>query len=514
MNKNQMYAAIFNGVKDGIVLVNKQTGRVVECNSEFENLTGRKKKELIDMKVWDLRPEEMKEEAKRFFSKVSKVGTVRSDEVIFEKPDGKRTSIELISNVIKFGNNDYLCAVVRDNTEKKSNEKELKKYRDHLQDLVNERTSELSRINKQLKRSEKRYHSIFTEAKDGIVLIDISTKKIVDCNPEFERQTGRKLRELKKMYIWELRPPEKIEAAKQRFEIIMKKGFGRSSDLELQKPDGEMTYIDFVTKKQKIGNKYYSHSISRDITDKYLLDMKIQKMLEEERKLRLQLESEIKKRHEFSQALIHELKTPLTAILLSTESLKKKQKSNMENRLIENIDAGTIHLEKRINELLDITKGEIGLLTIKPQTLGIIEEFDEISKAIFEKVHKNNQTIAFDIPKELITVWADPDRFQQIITNLIDNAIKFNKINGRILVVAKRLDSNVVFTVKDEGCGIDKGNQEKIFKPYFRIEQDDRSGLGLGLSLAKMLVELHNGEMWVESEKGKGSAFSFSLPIQ
>jgi PAS domain S-box-containing protein len=119
-----------------------------------------------------------------------------------------------------------------------------------------------------LRESEEKYRTLFNEARDGIALIEIETGQIIDCNAEFENQTGRKLKQLKKMKIWEVRPSEKIEAAKKKFFETKVKGTGGSKELEFQKPNGEIVPVEFVSRVVKIQDKQYIQSNVRDITER------------------------------------------------------------------------------------------------------------------------------------------------------------------------------------------------------------------------------------------------------
>ncbi len=142
---------------------------------------------------------------------------------------------------------------------------QLMNYSRTLEGKVRERT-------KELRESEEKYRAIFSEARDGIVLIDAKTGCIVDCNPEFERQTGRTLEELRKMKIWEVRSPEKAETAKKKFFKLMEKRTGGSSELEFQGPDGKNVPIEFGSTMVKIRSRQYIQSIARDITERKKLE--------------------------------------------------------------------------------------------------------------------------------------------------------------------------------------------------------------------------------------------------
>ena len=118
-----------------------------------------------------------------------------------------------------------------------------------------------------LPEPEEWYRTIFSEASDGIALIDYRTGNICDCNPEFEKQTGRKLGQLKEMKVWEIRPPEKAESAREKFLEIQREGAGESTELDLQKPDGEIVPVEFKAKVIEFGGRRYIQSIVRDITE-------------------------------------------------------------------------------------------------------------------------------------------------------------------------------------------------------------------------------------------------------
>jgi signal transduction histidine kinase len=129
---------------------------------------------------------------------------------------------------------------------------------------------------------------------------------------------------------------------------------------------------------------------------------------------------------------------------------------------------------------------------------------------------KKGQVLTFEAPSSLASVWADEDRLRQVVLNLINNALKFTSSGGKITLRARDDGANLIVEVQDTGRGMSKEEQAWLFEPYHRLESEvgHLSGLGLGLSLSKTLVELHGGKIWVESEKGKGSTFSFSLPLR
>jgi signal transduction histidine kinase len=184
--------------------------------------------------------------------------------------------------------------------------------------------------------------------------------------------------------------------------------------------------------------------------------------------------------------------------------------------LARNIEQGASNLNNRIDELLDLARGEIGMLHLNPQPVDLLRLLGEIADHMAPMVSSHGQTLTLDLPPSLPLVWADEDRLRQIVLNLLSNAAKFTPEGGKITLRARQKEANLVIEVQDSGHGISKKEQQRLFEPYHRLERDRErlSGLGLGLALCKTLVELHGGRIWVESKAGQGSTFIFSVPLK
>jgi signal transduction histidine kinase len=237
-----------------------------------------------------------------------------------------------------------------------------------------------------------------------------------------------------------------------------------------------------------------------------------------EREKRIKLEMEEKERLQFLNALAHELKTPVTAVVatvgLLIEELDAKTQSPAV-RLTQTIIRAIHKLEARLSELLDMAR--LGTLTFE-LNLELLDVRPLLQNVVSEQLpfaNEKNQSISLDIPSSVPMVLADHRRLEQIVVNLITNAIKFSGENGKIQIKLRRQSDKLVVVVKDDGPGVSEEEQERIFQPYYRIEADRQRfpGLGLGLALSKQLAERHGGSMWIESTAGKGSIFIFSLPI-
>jgi len=221
---------------------------------------------------------------------------------------------------------------------------------------------------------------------------------------------------------------------------------------------------------------------------------------------------------QFLNALAHELKTPVTAVVATAGLLIEELDPKGQNsavRLTQTIIRAIHKLEDRLSELLDMARiGSLAfelnleLLDVRPILQNVVDEQLPFAS-------EKNQSISLDILPSVPIVLADQRRLEQIVVNLVTNAIKFSGENGKIEIKLRRKGNKLIVAVKDDGPGVSEEEQERIFQPYYRIEADRQRfpGLGLGLALSKQLVERHGGSMWIESTAGKGSIFTFSLPI-
>jgi PAS domain S-box-containing protein len=252
-----------------------------------------------------------------------------------------------------------------------------------------------------------------------------------------------------------------------------------------------------------------------DITEQELAEEKLEEDFEKERRLRQELQIEVQRRVEFTRALVHELKTPLTPIMSSSDLLVSGLTEEPWLSVAQNIQRGAVNLNKRIGELLDLARGEIGMLKLNPRRVDILKLLQHVGSEMSVVASSNGQTLKVELPESLPLPWADEDRLRQITQNLLVNATKFTPEGGTITLRAKEQNGSLIIEVQDTGYGIPEEEQRRLFRPYHRQigDREHLSGLGLGLALCKNLVQLHGGRIWVKSEEGKGATFSFSIPI-
>ncbi len=234
----------------------------------------------------------------------------------------------------------------------------------------------------------------------------------------------------------------------------------------------------------------------------------LQELYEKERKEREELIEEGKARAQFIHILAHELRTPLTPLMTSTEMLKdllaSEKKMRQCNKLADAALSSVKTLASRLDDLLDIARYTVGAFTIECQSMDIKVLLEEVASRFGAMVEENKQLLNVNVPPDLPPINADPNRLEQVIVNLLSNAVKFSPAGGCIELKARIDNGKLLVSVSDQGSGLSPEEQERIFKPYHRVEQDRQRlpGLGLGLAIAKQIIEAHGGKIYVESQRG------------
>lgn len=228
-----------------------------------------------------------------------------------------------------------------------------------------------------------------------------------------------------------------------------------------------------------------------------------------------------KMKAEFSAMVTHELKTPLVPIVGYTSLFlndKLGELTDAQKQKIEAIFRNAQRLTKLVQDILDMRKLELGAMTMNMQEVHCLELIKSATDILRPKADSKHVSLSYSVSgnTELLKVNCDEHRIIQVLTNLLDNALNFVQENiGRIEVVATATNSEVTISVVDNGSGIPSKKQAKLFTKFYQADTSltrRTSGAGLGLAISKNIIEAHLGRIWLESEEGKGSIFSFSLP--
>ena len=215
----------------------------------------------------------------------------------------------------------------------------------------------------------------------------------------------------------------------------------------------------------------------------------------------------------------HELRTPLNAIIGFSEVLGERMFGELNEKqaeYTEDILSSGRHLLSLINDILDLSKIEAGRMELEVTTFHLPDAIENALTLVRERASRHGIKLDRVIDDRLGDFTGDERKVKQILVNLLTNAVKFTPEGGQIKVEANLGDNAVIVSVTDTGIGIAPEDQEAIFEEFRQVGSNyaqKREGTGLGLTLTKKFIELHGGKLWVESEVGKGSKFTFTLPI-
>jgi signal transduction histidine kinase len=232
-----------------------------------------------------------------------------------------------------------------------------------------------------------------------------------------------------------------------------------------------------------------------------------------------EIEAANRHKSEFLANVSHELRTPLNAIIGFSEVLLEKyfgELNDKQNEYVDDILSSGRHLLSLINDILDLSKVEAGRMELEVTTFHLPDAIDNAMLLVRERASKHGIKLDQAIDARLGDYTGDERKIKQILVNLLTNAVKFTPEGGQVKVEARLGDSAAILSVVDSGIGIAKEDQEAIFEEFRQASGNyaqKREGTGLGLTLTRRFVEMHGGKIWVESEVGKGSTFTFTLPI-
>lgn len=358
----------------------------------------------------------------------------------------------------------------------------------------------------QINKEKLKLETIVQDIGDGIFVID-KELKITLFNPKASEISGFSIDESMGRPYYDILNFE-FEKNGEVNNIFIKQAFSTGKIQEMAqgtllfKKDGTKVAVtdSTIPLKDKDGSVIGCVVVFRDITKEKEID---------------------RIKTDFILVASHQLKTPLSGIKWSSELLmgdKIKKPSAEQSKYINNIYVSNERMIKLVNDLLNVSRIETGIdLTSRKEKVNIfklvVEVFEDNKPLALTKhinlinVENLNQELFLDI---------DEDKIRQALDNLISNAIKYSNNNSKVEIICKKQDKNILFSVKDYGIGIPKNQQKRIYEKFFRADNavsQQTDGNGLGLYIAKTLIEAHGGSMGFESEENKGTTFYFSLPL-
>jgi signal transduction histidine kinase len=274
-----------------------------------------------------------------------------------------------------------------------------------------------------------------------------------------------------------------------------------------------------------VGRRYVSQFSDKQIAllktfaDQAVIAIQNARLFREIEEKSRQLEVANKHKSEFLANMSHELRTPLNAIIGFSEVLLERMFGELNDKqddYLKDIHSSGRHLLTLINDILDLSKIEAGRMELDVSTFDVAGTIHNALTLVRERGLKHSIAFGVDLDPALGEVAADERKLKQILLNLLSNAVKFTPDGGRVDVTARREPGQVVIAVRDTGIGIAPADRDAVFEEFRQVASDytkKQEGTGLGLALTKRFVELHGGRIWLESEPGRGSTFTFTIPI-
>ncbi|WP_082429632.1 ATP-binding protein [Pseudanabaena sp. 'Roaring Creek'] len=384
-------------------------------------------------------------------------------------------------------------------------------FLEHLEEIVELRTAELQEVNRNLQQEindRKQAETALRQSEEQLRLITNALPVLISyvdknqCyrfnNKAYEDWLGKSLSEIYGSDIksvWgddcysrmqtHVKQALRGQAVTYENEILLKDGSPRSVNV---------TYIPHVDEHTNVKGFF---ALTADISDRKAIE---------------------RMKDEFIAVVSHELRTPLTSMhsalkILATGRLGTLSKDGQQ--ILEIADDNTVRLVRLVNNVLDLQRIESGEVKMEKQVCNVSTLMIQATEAM-QPMAQNHGVVLVVEPID-INILVDSDYIVQALTNLISNAIKFSAVNGKVWLTAEnRPNAKVLFSVSDEGQGIPSDKLEIIFERFQQVDSSDsrrKGGTGLGLTICRKIVEQHEGKIWAESTLGKGSTFSFTLPL-
>ena len=344
---------------------------------------------------------------------------------------------------------------------------------------------------------------------------------ITDVNKQMEALSGCTRDELIgapfKNYFTD---PDRAETG---IKLVLREKKVTNFELTARARDGAETVVSinaatFYDRNRKLQGVF---AAARDVTERRRLDQVLQEKNAELESARAAAENTSRAKSDFLANMSHELRTPLNAVIGFSEVLQDQMFgaiNEKQQEYVNNILTSGRHLLALINDILDLSKVEAGKMELELGVFPLRESLEGSLTMLREKAHQGELELELDLaPESEVVIEADQRKFRQILFNLLSNAVKFTPAGGTVRLSAVPDGDCIEVTVRDSGIGIAAADIRKLFHPFTQLESvytKGFEGTGLGLALTRQLVQLHSGRIWVESEVGKGSSFSFAIPLR
>jgi PAS domain S-box-containing protein len=500
----ERYRTLFDGVPVGMYRTTP-VGQIVDANPAWAQMLGLPAKQAlrdVTTSSFYVNPADRQ----RWQKLMEHEGVVRDFEVQARRSDGTVIWITDTARAVRDDQGQvlYYEGSIEDISERKQAEEELRKYREHLEELVEERTAKL-------RESEERYRTLFDGVPVGLYRTTPAGQTL-DFNRAAVQMFGFPTRE-----VALASSPEDSYADprdRPRWQTLMEReGLVRDFEYQVRTYDGGDMWVSDSARavKDEQGHVLYYEGSLEDITERKRAEEELQRAKEA-------AEAANQAKSRFLANMSHELRTPLNAIIGFTRLVQRRSQDVLPQKQLDNLDKVLIsadHLLGLINDVLDLSKIEAGRTEVQPASFALEPLVDACLQQLRPLVRTEKLRLVKQIEPDLPTMFSDQDKLRQILINLLSNAAKFTE-EGSITVSAWRENDALVLAVADTGIGIPEDALERIFEAFQQVDTSTTrryGGTGLGLSISRQLAQLLGGDITVESEIGSGSTFTVAVPI-
>jgi PAS domain S-box-containing protein len=473
------YRTLIEASLDPLVTINRD-GKVTDVNKATEQATGAPRERLIgsDFSDYFTEPEKAGEGYNRVFAE----GTVRDYALTLKHSSGSTMDVLYNATVYRdeAGEVQGVFAAARDITGRK-------------------------RVEEALKASEIKYRRLFEAARDGILILNADTGLIIDVNPFMVEMLGFSHNEFLGKKIWELGLLKDIIANKENFVELQQKGFVRYEGLPLETAAGQRLEVEFVSNIYEVDHQKVIQCNIRDVTARKLAE-------QAKERLSQALKAQVSELETFSYGIAHDLKSPLISIEGFTHLLHE----DLQNQKVENVKEDIRLLESGVKKMRGFLQSTLeysraGRLIKRDKDVSFSEIVNEALKDYNDQISAIGATVsrARTFPR----VDVDRSMIIQVMANLIQNSLKYRDETVPLKIeIGCESSGETVFFVRDNGIGIAEDEAEKVFDLFYR-GTSHVEGSGIGLKIAKKIIEAHGGRIWVkEGQPGQGTTVCFTLP--
>jgi PAS domain S-box-containing protein len=488
----QRYRRLFETSTDGILIVDAATRTISDANPSMTALLGFTHEELFGKELWEIGLFTGPEAYLDAFRALDEHHIIHHEHVSLRTRDGQPRVVEFVGTLDQANGQPVFQCNLRDITARRRAEELLRQSQQELTDFFENATVGLHWV-----------------GPDGCILwANRAELELLGCTQE--QYFGRHIGE----FHADPHVISDILARLKRGEEL------HDYEARLRCKDGSIRYVLISSNVHwEDGQFIHTRCFTRDITDRKEAEQERELLLARERAARVEAQEAVRVRDVFLSIAAHELKTPLTSLLGNAQLLQRRAErdGNTTDRgknAIRVIVDQAKRLDKMILALLDVSRIETGKLSIERTPVDLCG----LVRRVVEEVQPTlvSHTVDCQMPTSMLMIDGDEVRLEQVIQNLITNAIKYSPQGGSVVVRIEQHDTQVHLEVMDTGMGIPKDDQPYLFQRFYRAsnaEAQYRSGMGIGLYVVKEIVTLHGGIIAVESCEGVGSTFTVSLPL-